>query len=88
MQEAVPLGLLVTGNYFELLGARPALGRLLRPDDAAVAAARRSSCCRTTPRSSIGADPSIIGQRVSLGRQRFEVVGVAEPQARLSGQQR
>src|SRR5690606_10166166 len=28
------VGLLVTGNYFELLGARPALGRLLRPDDA------------------------------------------------------
>jgi hypothetical protein len=36
MQDAVSTpGLLVTGNYFELLGARPAVGRLLGPDDAA-----------------------------------------------------
>jgi len=89
MQEAVPTpGLLVTGNYFELLGARPALGRLLRPDDAAVrGGAAVVVLSHQTWRSRYGGDPSIIGQRVSLGRQRFEVVGVAEPQARLSGQQ-
>jgi predicted permease len=89
MQEAVPMpGLLVTGNYFELLGARPALGRLLRPDDAAVrGGAAVVVLSHHAWRSRYGADPSIIGQRVSLGRQRFEVVGVAEPQARLFGQE-
>jgi predicted permease len=89
MQEAVPTpGLLVTGNYFDLLGARPVLGRLLRPDDAAVrGGAAVVVLAHHTWRSRYGADPSIIGRRVSLGRQRFEVVGVAEPQARLSGQQ-
>ena len=41
MQDAVSTrGLLVTGNYFELLGARPAVGRLLRRDDAAARGAR------------------------------------------------
>jgi hypothetical protein len=34
-EDVTTQGLLVSGNYFELLGARPALGRLLRPDDAA-----------------------------------------------------
>ena len=89
MQEDVSTpGLLVTGNYFELLGARPALGRLLRPDDAAVrGGAAVVVLSHNAWRSRYGADPSIIGQRVSLGRQRFEVVGVAEPQARLSGQE-
>jgi hypothetical protein len=48
MQDSVSTrGLLVTGNYFRAARARPALGRLLRPDDAALAAGRRSSCSRT-----------------------------------------
>jgi len=88
MQDAVSTrGLLVTGNYFELLGARPGLGRLLRPDDAAarggVAVVVLS---HHTWRSRYGSDPSIVGQRILLGRQRFEVVGVTEPNAYLSGQ--
>jgi macrolide transport system ATP-binding/permease protein len=89
MQDAVSTpGLLVTGNYFELLGARPALGRLLRPDDAAarggVAVVVLSN---QTWRSRYGSNPAIVGQRLSLGRQRFEVVGVAEPHASLTGQE-
>jgi putative ABC transport system permease protein len=88
MQDSISTrGLLVTGNYFELLGARPALGRLLRPDDAAarggVAVVVLS---QQTWRSRYGSDPAIVGQRISLGRQRFEVVGVTEPYAYLPGQ--
>jgi predicted permease len=89
MQDAVSTrGLLVTGNYFELLGARPALGRLLRPTDAA---ARGGGAVvvlsHQTWRSRYGSNAAIVGQRVSLGRQRFEVVGVTEPQAYLPGQE-
>src|SRR5436190_5811967 len=88
MQDSVSTrGLLVTGNYFEWLGSRPALGRLLRPDDAAarggVAVVVLS---HQTWRSRYGSDPSIVGQRILLGRQRFEVVGVTEPYAYLPGQ--
>jgi predicted permease len=89
MQDSVSTrGLLVTGNYFELLGARPAIGRLLRPDDAAarggVAVVVLS---HETWRSRYGSDSAILGQRISLGRQRFEVIGVTEPYAQLFGQE-
>ena len=89
MQDAVAtLGLLVTGNYFETLGARPALGRLLRADDAAGRGGMAVVVLsHNTWRSRYGSNPDIVGQQISLGRQRFEVIGVAEPEARLSGQQ-
>ena len=89
MQDAVSTrGLLVTGNYFELLGARPALGRLLRPDDAAARGGRAVVVLsHQTWRSRYGSDPAIVGQRIPLGRQRFEVVGVTEPHAYLPGQE-
>src|SRR5262249_28571966 len=40
-----------------------------------------------TWRGRYSADPSIIGRRISLGRARFEVVGVAPAAATLSGQE-
>ena len=89
MQDSVStLGLLVTGNYFELLGARPALGRLLRPGDSAARGARAVVVLsHQTWRSRYGSDPAIVGRQVSLGRQRFEVVGVTEPNSHLAGQE-
>jgi len=89
MQDAVSSsGLLVTGNYFELLGARPALGRLLRPSDGAARGGQAVVVLAYHAwRSRYGADPAIIGQRIQLGRQRFEVVGVSERDASLSGQE-
>ena len=38
-------------------------------------------------RSRCGSDPAIVGQRIALGRQRFEVVGVTEPHAQLTRQE-
>jgi predicted permease len=81
-------GLLVTGNYFDVLGARPALGRLLRPSDAAArGGAAVAVLSHETWRSRYGSDPAIVGQRILMGRQRFEVVGVAERDSRLTGQE-
>jgi hypothetical protein len=66
-------GLLVTGNYFELLGARPVLGRLLRPDDADTRGARAVVVLSHRAwQSRHGSDPAIVGQQIQLGRQRFE----------------
>ncbi len=89
MQDAVSTpGLLVTGNYFELLGARPALGRLLRPDDAATrGGAAVVVLSHQAWRARYGSNAAIVGQRIPLGRQSFEVVGVAEPHASLPGQE-
>ncbi len=87
-EDVTSEGLLVTGNYFELLGARPMLGRLLRPEDSSIRGAGAVVVLsHQIWRSRYGADPSIIGQRVSLGRQRFEVVGVTVPHAQLAGQE-
>ena len=89
MQDAVSIrGLLVTGNYFEMLGARPAIGRLLRREDAAArGAVPVVVLSHELWRSRYGADPTILGQRITLGRQRFEVVGVTEPHAQLFRQE-
>jgi predicted permease len=86
MEETVATrGLLVTGNYFDLLGARPTLGRFLRPDDAASRGGRAVVVLsHGLWRSRYGSNPAIVGQPIELGRQRFEVVGVAGPEARVS----
>ena len=88
MQDSVPTaGLLVTGNYFHLLGAPPALGRLLRPADAAARGGTPVVVLSYSAwRSRYGSNAAIVGQQIALGRQRFEVVGVTQPQAYLTGQ--
>jgi predicted permease len=81
MQDEVPLsGLLVPGNYFQVLGGRPALGRWLAPADATVpGSAPVVVLSHGAWRARFGADPSIVGKQITLGRQRFDVVGVAPP---------
>ena len=87
LQSVAMTGLLVTGNYFELLGARPALGRLLRPSDAvARGGAPVVVLSHNAWKVRFGSDPTIVGRQIALGRQRFEVVGVTEPHSYLAGQ--
>src|SRR5918996_1492173 len=71
-------GLFVTAGYFELLGARAALGRTFTREDEHPAADRvvLSDCIW---RTRLGADPSIIGRTVNLSRRPFEVIGVMSP---------
>jgi len=87
-EDVTTQGLLVSGNYFELLGARPALGRLLRPDDAAARGGNAVVVLTHNAwRSRYRGNPAIVGQRIQLGRQPFEVVGVTQPYANLAGQE-
>ncbi|HVQ13830.1 MAG TPA: ABC transporter permease, partial [Vicinamibacterales bacterium] len=89
MQDGVQLpGLLVTGNYFEVLGARPVIGRTLMPGDAIAPGSNAVAVLSEYAwRSRFGADPAIVGKRVPLGRQSFEVVGVIRRGMVLPGQQ-
>ena len=70
----------VSGSYFEMLGIRPALGRLisLRDDEAplssAVAVVSDGLWAREFARS-----PNVIGRTIRLGPTAFTVVGVAPP---------
>ena len=89
MQEGVPLqGVLVTGNFFQVIGAQPVLGRTLTPADAtAPGGAAVAVLSEFAWRSRYGADPAIVGKRIPLGRQQFEVVGVIRRGMELPGMQ-
>jgi len=71
-------GEVVTGNYFTLLGARPALGRLIQPDDG-----RRDQPAHVIVvshefwRDAMGADSTAVGSTVRLNGAPFTIVGVA-----------
>ena len=73
--EQVPAQV-VSGNYFSLLGARPALGRGFLPQEderpTAVAVVSYGFWER-----SLGSDRSIVGRTLTLNRTPFTVVGVA-----------
>jgi predicted permease len=73
------LGTAVSGNTFEAMRIRPALGRFFRPDedmvpgrDAVVVLDHR------TWREKFGADPAILGRRVRITNTDFTVIGVSE----------
>jgi predicted permease len=72
-------GLFVTSGYFELLGARAALGRTFTREDERPGVADRVVLSDRIWRTRLGANPSIVGTTVYLSRRPFEVVGVAAP---------
>ena len=71
-------GLLVSGNYFALLGLAPAAGRLLTPDDARVPGAGAVAVLAWDYwRDAFGGDPGAVGQPLLVNGQVLEIVGVA-----------
>ncbi len=71
-------GELVTGNYFDILGVPPALGRVLSPDDDRTPGAHPLAVLSHgywTRR--FGADPSILDQTIVVNGESLTVVGVA-----------
>ena len=70
-------GLLVSGSYFGVLGLRPALGRLLDPnDDRQPGESRVVVLSYEYWQSAFGRDPSILNQTVIVNGQAMTVVGV------------
>lgn len=68
----------VTGNYFQLLGLKPALGRLLTAeDDTAKNANAVVVLSYDYWKTRFGASPDIVGQRLLLNGHLFTVLGVA-----------
>ena len=72
-------GLYVSAGYFELLGARVALGRTFTRQDEQPGNADRVVLSDRIWRTRLGADPSIVGRTINLSRRPFEVVGVIAP---------
>ena len=71
-------GQTVSGDFFSLVGAVPALGRLLGPDDARVQGGEAVAVIshRLWLRR-FGGDPQVVGRDLRLNGQGFKVVGVA-----------
>ncbi len=77
----------VTGNYFDLLGAQPELGRFFHAaDEHGPGSAPYVVLSDALWRSAFHADHSVIGTTVELNRHPFTVVGVAP--ARFHGTER
>lgn len=78
----IPAGV-VDGNYFEVMGLRPVLGRLLTPADDGRNAAGAVVLTNHFWKTSLHSDPSVLGKTVRLesfgGARSATVVGVLEP---------
>mgnify|MGYP001305615053 CR=1 FL=1 len=72
------LGHLVSANYFDVLGVRPALGRLFLPEEDRGALAHPVAVLSySTWQTRFGGDPEIVGRRVVVNGREMEIVGVA-----------
>ncbi len=73
--------LFVSGNFFDVLGVEPALGRTFLPEEGHVpGGAPVAVIGHGFWRSHFGADPHVVGKAVRINDQDLTVVGVAPPQ--------
>ena len=70
-------GLFVTGNYFRVLGVRPALGRVFASDDDTPAAAPTLILSHRVWRTRFGSDVRTVGQMIQVNGVSVRIVGVA-----------
>src|ERR671916_2803633 len=70
-------GYVVTGNYFEVLGVKAALGRVLTPDDDRQPGGHPVTVISHEGwQRRFGADPSAVGKSLIVNGRSYEVVGV------------
>src|SRR5437867_4318470 len=69
---------MVSGNYFEVLGVRPAIGRLFNPaDNEKEGAHPYAVLSHAFWKRALGEDTGVVGRDVLLNGARFQVVGVS-----------
>jgi putative ABC transport system permease protein len=69
---------LVTGNYFQIMGLSPVLGRLLNAGDDGTGVPPVMVLTHEYWMQRFGGDPSIVGKTVRVGGKAVEVVGVVQ----------
>ncbi len=71
---------LVSGNYFDVLGVKPAVGGLLtQADDLVVNGDPVAVLSFDYWRTHLGEDPHVMGQTLEINGQHFQILGVAAP---------
>ena len=76
-------GLAVTPNVPGILGVRPVVGRLFRPDDGAPGGGRTVLLGEEFWRDRYGADPAVVGSTIRLNEAPATVIGVLPAAADL-----
>ncbi len=71
--------MLVSGNAFQILGLKAYAGRMLNPDDDIRGIPHGANCVLSYRlwQSQFHGDRSAIGEHVTIGKQRFTIVGIA-----------
>jgi putative ABC transport system permease protein len=69
----------VNGTFFDVMGLRPVLGRLLDPHDDGPNAEGAAVLTYRFWATTLNSDPTVVGQRIRLGPTAATVVGVLEP---------
>jgi len=69
----------VSGSYFDVMGLRPVLGRVLNAGDDGPNAAGAAVLTHRFWMTSLKGDPSVVGKTVRLGTRSATIVGVLEP---------
>jgi predicted permease len=70
------MGMLVSGNYFDVLQVRPALGRMIAEADV-VAGAPVAVLSHAYWRTRLNADPAVLGEAMLVNGRPLTIVGVA-----------
>ena len=70
---------LVTGNYFDVMGLSPELGRLTRPSDDGPGVTPVIVLTHEYWIKRFGGDPNIIGKQLKLDNKPVTVIGVVQP---------
>ncbi len=75
--EPVPAtGIAVIGNFFQVLGVRPAMGRTFAADETRHGARPVALLANAYWKRQFAADPAIVGKAIELDSQQVTVVGV------------
>ena len=69
----------VNGEFFDVMGLKPALGRLIEPSDDGLNAAGVAVLTYRFWTSTFNSDPSVIGKVIRLDKGNATVIGVLEP---------
>ena len=69
----------VSGSYFDVMGLRPVLGRLINTGDDGPKAAGAAVLTHRFWTTALKSDPSVIGKTVRLDTRTATIVGVLEP---------
>jgi predicted permease len=76
---------IVSPNYFTMLGVRPEKGRIFGPQDFALGFAEAAVISDGLWRRAYGGDPNIIGKSVRLDNDLYTIVGIVPPGFRHPG---